>query len=157
LLDCITRVLLQPNKKEITTYKILRICDSQLNLIISLNSHIDSSGNLVNFVFPPIGEWISCYIDFRGTEFKDINIKTRTSNEYYSRGFHCFLSLNETKKVLQRLKTNLMFENCIICKCSSKYRMVFGLQKFSFCDSDEIIWAKMVVCRGLRIDKIMEV
>ena len=150
LLNSITRVLLQPNKKEITTYKLLRPIDEKL-ISMYFRPRKDS---LDFFTFPPIGEWISCYIDHTGKEWTNINLMSIEDRNEYPIGFHCFLKLDEAKKVYKEFKRVKHFD-IILCKCKSKYRMVFGTEKFSFVKLDEIICADMVVCRGLKIIEML--
>ena len=145
MLNSITRVLLQPNKKEITTYKIIQRFNN--NILFNLSS---TTPKRSFFKFSPIGEWTSCYIDNDGYKWANINLKSSDSGEEYPTGFHCFLNFDDVKKVMEYYKGS---KTHIICKCQSKYRMVFGLQKYYV--FNEVVWAKIVVCRGIKITEIL--
>jgi len=156
-LNEITRVLLQPNKKEITTYKLFNFNGGHFMGMFLHHRYVNkTSGELCFFAFPPIGEWASCYFDHRGREWNNVDLRIIDDiGQKYPTGFHCFLNLDEAKEVYNEFKKN-NYHNLRLCKCKSKYRMIFGIEKYSFVGIDEIIWAEKVVCRGLKIVEVLE-
>jgi len=101
MLHEVTRILLQPNKKEITTYKILRRIGTESFSSMFFNTR---KTNLDFFIFPPIGEWISCYDDYINNDWPNINLTSIEDKIEYPTGFHCCLKLDEVKEVYSEFK-----------------------------------------------------
>lgn len=137
MIDQITRVLILPNKKIITTYKIFKKIDG---CYYNINQYNDRS-----FKFPPIGEWISCYWDYDKTRWDDIILKNN-SIEYHT-GFHSFTSFEDSKIIFNKLFNSPEYR---LCKCHVKYRLIEGLKNYEF---ENIIQTKILITRGLKIIK----
>ncbi len=136
MIDQITRVLILPNKKIITTYKIFRKIDSCYYNINQYNNRF--------FKFSPIGEWISCYWDYDKVRWNDIILKN--NNIEYQTGFHSFTSFEDSKIIYNKLFNSPEYN---LCKCQVKYRLVEALKNYEFENSS--IQTKILITRGLKI------
>lgn len=138
MIDQITRVLILPNKKIITTYKIFRKIDSCYYNINEYNNRY--------FKFPPINEWCSCYWSYDKTRWDNNIIKF--NNIEYPSGFHSFISLEESKIIFNNLYN---LPDYVFCKCEIKYRLLEALKNYEF--ESGIIQTKILISRGLKIIK----
>lgn len=148
MLTTISRVLLQPNKREITTFKIFQHYKNNFFSICKPYNPIIKSHSY--FKFAPIGEWISCYCDYDKIEWPDVELEINNSDQKYPTGFHCYLNLSDAQKIMT---TREDYPLSVICKCKSKYRMIFGDQRVY--KHSDAIWSKVVVCRGLKIIEML--
>ncbi len=133
--DSIIKLFKLPNKKIITTYKIFQKINGYY---FNINQY-----NNIYFKFPPIDEWISCYCDYDKTSWNNIIIKN--NNIEYPTGFHSFISLEDSKIIINNQP------NYVFCKCKIKYRLAEILKSYEF--ESGIIQTKILVSRGLKIIK----
>lgn len=140
MIDSITNVFLQPNKKEITVYKIF----NKLNynyFSLKPNRREDLPDY---FKFNSPGKWISCYIDANEKEWPDNNIDN--GKVIYPRGFHSYIFLSDA---LMIYNSKYHSDYYVICECRSKFRLIEGIEKFIFDNKEYEI--KVIVSRGIKI------
>lgn len=140
MIESVTNVFLQPNKRETTVYKIFnKIKDNYLSL--KSNSKKDTNDY---FKFNPPGEWISCYIDSNGEEWPNMDIDN--GKVIYPRGFHSYILLPDAVKIYY---SKYYSEHSVLCECRSKFRLIEGTEKFIF-DGKELE-TRVIVSRGIKI------
>ena len=149
----ITRTFLQPNKKEITVYKIFV---KPTNKYFSIYEFFtDQYPNINNFEFPPIGEWISCYTDVNGLKFPDKLIDPFDEEILYSCGFHSFMNYEQSQLVFKSNLYNNIIVDCVLCECRAKFRLHYGILNYMI--DRKKINTEICVSRGIKILKELEV
>lgn len=151
----ITRTFLQPNKKEITVYKIFNKSKNGDYFSLFQQPTIDCIGKY--FKFPPIGEWISCYIDINNERWPNRKIKPFGNNVVYSCGFHSYMDMDYEQ--ICTISENLLFYdrkyNIVLCECRAKFRLYYGIIDCSINGNN--ISSEICVSRGIKILKELEV
>lgn len=156
MLNRITKKYLQPNKKEITVYKIFRKDNGiYTNIFIYHGEFFDQPRY---FYFNNIGEWTSCYLDKFESRWNDKTLIRSTGIEYPT-GFHSYMLYKDSLNVLKNLKN----PDFTLCECRAKYRLLEGEMDWVDDGSnylmnvnseiDGLPPVKVVVTRGIKIIK----
>ena len=135
MINLITKTFLQPNKKQVTVYKIFKIID----------------GNYYNlngmFKFSKI-DWNSCYWSLDKKRFDNIILKNNRIE--YPTGFHSFMDYEQSYKVFNN-RYSYSDSIFVLCECKIKFRLVYGVENYKLNDDD--FETKICISRGIKILK----